>query len=181
MHLYRSDIFWKAPWKSSCVSVSTSLSAYISLSLCLSLCLSICSYLPLFSYLSILSIFSYYIRESPRDVVAYVLNCDIIVSKFELQSRYFVHFRTNTLDSSHCGLNNSTKVFLQEWLWHSITSEWWYTIERKSNRNYIIKHAYIHTYIHTYIYIYIYIYIYKCVCVCVLSSTDWQFRRITTF
>ena len=25
------------------------------------------------------------------------MDCEIVVSKFELQSRYYVHFRTNTL------------------------------------------------------------------------------------
>ena len=30
-------------------------------------------------------------------VVVYVLDCNIIVSKFELQSRYYIHFWTNTL------------------------------------------------------------------------------------
>ena len=34
---------------------------------------------------------------SPRGVVANVQDYDITVSKFELQSRYYVHFRTNTL------------------------------------------------------------------------------------
>ena len=29
-------------------------------------------------------------------VGAYVLDCDVVVSEFELQSRYYVHFQTNT-------------------------------------------------------------------------------------
>ena len=33
-------------------------------------------------------------------VVANVLDCDIEVSEFKLQSRYFVHFRTNNLGKS---------------------------------------------------------------------------------
>ena len=33
--------------------------------------------------------------EIPSSVVVNVLNCDIVVSEFELQSRYYVHFRTN--------------------------------------------------------------------------------------
>ena len=33
-------------------------------------------------------------------VVAKVLDCDIVRSEFELQSRYYVHFRTNTLGKS---------------------------------------------------------------------------------
>ena len=36
-------------------------------------------------------------QGSPNGVVVYVLNCDIIVSEFELQSRYYVYFRTNSL------------------------------------------------------------------------------------
>ena len=35
--------------------------------------------------------------ESRRDVVANLQDCDIVVNEFELQSRYYVHFRTNTL------------------------------------------------------------------------------------
>ena len=38
-----------------------------------------------------------YVGESPPGSVANVLNCDIEVSKFELQLSYYVHFRTNTL------------------------------------------------------------------------------------
>ena len=34
---------------------------------------------------------------SSHGVVNYVLDCDILVSESELQSRYYVHFRTNTL------------------------------------------------------------------------------------
>ena len=34
---------------------------------------------------------------SPSGVVANVLECDIVVSEFELRSRYYVHFRTFTL------------------------------------------------------------------------------------
>ena len=33
----------------------------------------------------------------PCDVVANELDCDIVVSEFELKSRYHVYFRTNTL------------------------------------------------------------------------------------
>ena len=34
---------------------------------------------------------------SPNDVVANVLDCDIVVSEFELQWRDYVRFRVNTL------------------------------------------------------------------------------------
>ena len=33
----------------------------------------------------------------PRGVMVKALDCGIVVSEFELQSRYYVHFRTNTL------------------------------------------------------------------------------------
>ena len=52
--------------------------------------------------------------------VANVLDCNIVVSEFELQSRYYVHFRTivlgkvmNSLIPSSNGLNNSTIVLAQ--------------------------------------------------------------------
>ena len=34
---------------------------------------------------------------SPRDIVANVRNCDIVMSEFERRSCNYVHFRTNTL------------------------------------------------------------------------------------
>ena len=34
---------------------------------------------------------------SPRGVMVKAIDCGIVVSGFELQSRYYVHFRTNTL------------------------------------------------------------------------------------
>ena len=33
----------------------------------------------------------------PRDVMVKAMDCGIVVSEFVLQSRYYVHFRTNTL------------------------------------------------------------------------------------
>ena len=33
-------------------------------------------------------------------LIANVLNCDVVVSEFELQSRYYVHIRINTLGKS---------------------------------------------------------------------------------
>ena len=44
--------------------------------------------------------------KSKSDVDAFVLDCDIVVHKFELQSRYYVHFRTNTLTKSMSFLNS---------------------------------------------------------------------------
>ena len=40
------------------------------------------------------------IRVYPRSLVVKVQDCGILVSEFELQSRYYVHFRTNTLGLS---------------------------------------------------------------------------------
>ena len=52
--------------------------------------------------------------------VANVLDCDIIVSEFERQSRYYIDFRTNTIEKGinpfidPCyGLKSSTVVLLQ--------------------------------------------------------------------
>ena len=36
-------------------------------------------------------------RRSPHGIVAYVLKCNIIISKFEIHSLYYVQFLTNTL------------------------------------------------------------------------------------
>ena len=32
----------------------------------------------------------------PRGVIVKAMDCGIVVSEFELQSRYYVHFRANT-------------------------------------------------------------------------------------
>ena len=59
------------------------------------------------------------------DLVIKAMDCGIAVKEFELQSRYYVHFRTNTLgkgmnptNSPSYGLNSTTTVLLEEWLWH---------------------------------------------------------------
>ena len=36
-------------------------------------------------------------RGCPRGVMVKAMNCGIVVSEFVLQSRYYVHFRANTL------------------------------------------------------------------------------------
>ena len=46
-------------------------------------------------------VISHFSKESPRGVVAYVLDCDIVVSKFEQQSCYYIHFGTNTLGNGN--------------------------------------------------------------------------------
>ena len=38
-----------------------------------------------------------FLRRSPCDVVANVLDCDIVVNDFELHSRDYVQFKTNNL------------------------------------------------------------------------------------
>ena len=49
-----------------------------------------------FSCLFVTKIFFVWPRR-PSGKVANVLECDIIVSDFEIQSRYYVHFWNNTL------------------------------------------------------------------------------------
>ena len=35
--------------------------------------------------------------EWPRGVMVKAMDCGIVISEFELQSRFYVHFRTNTI------------------------------------------------------------------------------------
>ena len=37
-------------------------------------------------------------KRVPCSVKVQAMDCGIVVSEFELQSRYYVHFRTNTLE-----------------------------------------------------------------------------------
>ena len=37
-----------------------------------------------------------YVWGNPRGIVVNVMNCDIVVSEFELQPHYHIHFRANT-------------------------------------------------------------------------------------
>ena len=63
-------------------------------------------YIYIYIYMYIIYIYTYTCRVThsslrggwPRDVMVKVMDCEIIVSKFELQSRYYVHFQTNTLE-----------------------------------------------------------------------------------
>ena len=48
-----------------------------------------------------------------RGIMVKAKDCRIVVSEFELQSHYCVHFWANTL-----GSKNTTTVFLDGWLWH---------------------------------------------------------------
>ena len=55
-------------------------------------------------------------RGSPRDAVTKVLDYNIVVSEFELHSRYYVHFQTNThgkdVNPARYVLNNTTTVII---------------------------------------------------------------------
>ena len=62
-----------------------------------------------------------------RSVAVKVLNCDIVVNEYELQSRSYVYFRTNALwemceppypPPLGYGLNSTTTVLRQECLWY---------------------------------------------------------------
>ena len=71
--------------------------------------------------------------------MAKVLDWDTVVSQFEIQSSYYVHFQMNTTweryenpDPPSYRLNSITDVLLQGWLWHEITHEGWYAIKHKN-------------------------------------------------
>ena len=60
-----------------------------------------------------------------RGVMVKKLDSGIVVSEFELQSRNYVHFRTNTLGKGMnpphppiYALNGTTTVFLKGWIWY---------------------------------------------------------------
>ena len=78
------------------------------------------------------------VRERPHGVIVKAIDCEIIVSKFELQSCYYVHFRKQypwemyePPYSSGYGLNRTTIVLLEGWLWHQITYKGWYAIKQR--------------------------------------------------
>ena len=52
---------------------------------------------PLFLTMVFICIFPDWSGGCPRDVMVKAMDCGIIVRKFVLQSRYYVHFRANTL------------------------------------------------------------------------------------
>ena len=49
--------------------------------------------------------------ESPLGIVGTMLGCDIVLSKFELQSRYYIHFQTHTFWK---GINFPTLTAMSE-------------------------------------------------------------------
>ena len=61
----------------------------------------------------------------PRGVMVKAMDCGIVVREFVVQSRYYVHFRANTLGKGMnplilpaMGFNSTTTVLLGGWLWH---------------------------------------------------------------
>ena len=58
--------------------------------------------------------------RNPYDALANMLDCNIVVSKFQLQSTYYIHFKANTFRKGmnvpippSYGLNCTTTVLLQ--------------------------------------------------------------------
>ena len=47
--------------------------------------------------IEIIKLLVFYRKRSRLGIVADVLNCDIVVNEFELQSHYYIQFQTNTL------------------------------------------------------------------------------------
>ena len=47
--------------------------------------------------ISLLQVITFNIWGCPRGVMVKAVNCGIVVREFVLQSRYYVHFRANTL------------------------------------------------------------------------------------
>ena len=70
-------------------------------------------------------------------IMANVLDCNIIVKEFKLQSCYYIYFQTQEkykitdYPSPSYRLNSVTAVLLQGWLWHWITHQVWCTIKTK--------------------------------------------------
>ena len=73
-------------------------------------------------YVFILKTIKFYRRGCPRGVMVKAMDCRIVVSEFKLQSRYYVHKypwgKVWTPLSPSYGLNSTTTVFLEEWLWY---------------------------------------------------------------
>ena len=64
-------------------------------------------------------------KRSPYGIVANVLDCDSVVSEFQLQSGYHVHFCTKIPQERYelpylpsYGLNITAGVLLHGWLWY---------------------------------------------------------------
>ena len=66
-----------------------------------------------------------------------MLDWGIVASEFELESSYYVPFRTNTLGKGMNSLillpmGSTTTVLLEGWTWHQITQEGWYAIKQQN-------------------------------------------------
>ena len=69
---------------------------------------------------------SFWIGGCPCGGMVKAMDCRIVVSKFEFQLRYYVHFRTNKYSWERYeppypptyGLNSTTTLLLGEWLWY---------------------------------------------------------------
>ena len=67
---------------------------------------------------------------------------EMMVTEFELRSRYYIHFRTNTLEKVvnllilPCyGLNSIITILLQERFWHLITLGGWFAIKQRYQKS----------------------------------------------
>ena len=68
-------------------------------------------------------------------------------SEDKLQSHYYIHFQTNTLEqvmnplipSPRYSSNSTTTILLQGWLWNNITHKGWYAIKQRSQTKYTYR------------------------------------------
>ena len=68
-------------------------------------------------------------------VMVKALNFGVVISEFEHQSRYYVHFGVYALGEDMNPLIyqlNSTNTVLEEWVLHWITYEGWYAIKKRT-------------------------------------------------
>ena len=109
------------------ISIYLSIYVYINLSLFLSIYLSvrICPCTRRAWTHTHTHAYTYTRGGGPRCVMVKAMDCGIVVREFVLQSRYYVHFWTNTLGKGmnptyppSYGLNSTTTVLLREYLWH---------------------------------------------------------------
>ena len=54
------------------------------------------------------------LSNSHYGIVANMPDCDIVVSEFELQSRYYIHFRANTLGRRKTTISKFIKLQLKD-------------------------------------------------------------------
>ena len=77
-----------------------------------------------------------------QGVVVKEPDCYIVVSEFELQSFTFARLSLGKvwtfLFPASCGLNSSTTVLQQWWIWHYIIHEGWYVIKRRHQTKWFV-------------------------------------------